>query len=342
MEKKHISTLDFLRGIAALAVVLFHYSNSTLPTIKPNPLGDVFSFGYLGVQVFFVISGFVIPFSMYQSGYTLNNFHRFIGKRMIRLGPPSYIAMGLMACIFYGSLWKNGYPIEEMNWPGMGLSTVFGNMFYTYESLDIKVFYSVLWTLEVELQFYLIIALILPLLTGKQNTPLVAAIVLIGLSCTFFIGSDHVLFFKYSSLFIMGLLVFLFQIKLTNGVFTAVGSIAIGIITYLQLDLLSAIAGISTVLVILFLKIENKATKFLGMISYSLYITHHFSGITAEFIVKKSFGEAFSGTEKTVLLFVYCLIAIGFATVFYKLVERPFINLSGKLKFKPNKSSAST
>jgi peptidoglycan/LPS O-acetylase OafA/YrhL len=75
------------------------------------------------------------------------------------------------------------------------------------------------------------------------------------------------------------------------------------------------------------------------MISYSLYITHHFSGILTEFLVKKTLGESFNDMEKTLLLFVYALVSIGFAALFYRWVERPFINLAGKLKFGQNKTN---
>ena len=73
--------IEFLRGVAALGVVGFHFANSTLPTIKPNPMGDFFEWAKLGIPVFFIISGFVIPYAMYTAGYRLRDAGRFFLKR---------------------------------------------------------------------------------------------------------------------------------------------------------------------------------------------------------------------------------------------------------------------
>ena len=49
--------------------------------------------GWAGVEVFFVISGFIIPFTLWQSGYRLKNYARFILKRIIRLDPPYLLSI---------------------------------------------------------------------------------------------------------------------------------------------------------------------------------------------------------------------------------------------------------
>ncbi|MFM7900527.1 MAG: acyltransferase family protein [Bacteroidota bacterium] len=334
MEKKHLDNLDLLRGIAALAVVLFHYSNSTLPTIKPNPLGHLFSWGNLGVQVFFVISGFVIPFAMYQGGYTIANAGRFIAKRMVRLGPPSWLAMVLIVAIYYAALWKNGKPIEGMDWPGMNIESVLGNMFYTFEIGNIKPFYSVLWTLEAELQYYLIIAFVFPLLVNTKFTKAHYTILLSILASSYFLHLGHLIFFKFNSLFVMGILAFLYMIHRIDLKFFIIGGLATVLVCSYQLDIPSAIAGGLTMFAIIFMKTTNRFAKFLGGISYSLYITHHFSGITAEFAAKWWFGGSYDSTGKIGMLFLFAAIAIGFAFLFYKLVEQPFIRLAGLIRFK--------
>lgn len=49
--------------------------------------------GYTGVYISFVISGFIIPYSLHRGGYTLRNFGRFLIKRGIRLYPPYLISI---------------------------------------------------------------------------------------------------------------------------------------------------------------------------------------------------------------------------------------------------------
>src|ERR1035441_2897196 len=45
-------------------------------------------YGWLGVEIFFVISGFIIPYSLYKAGYRVSDFTRFLLKRIARLDPP--------------------------------------------------------------------------------------------------------------------------------------------------------------------------------------------------------------------------------------------------------------
>jgi len=65
-KEQYVNIIELLRGIAALGVVCFHFANSTLPTIKPNPLGSFFEWAKLGIPMFFIISGYVIPLSMFK------------------------------------------------------------------------------------------------------------------------------------------------------------------------------------------------------------------------------------------------------------------------------------
>ena len=52
MEKR-IKVLDFLRGFAALMVVIFHFGDTILFTIKPNILSNILPYGQFGVLVFY-------------------------------------------------------------------------------------------------------------------------------------------------------------------------------------------------------------------------------------------------------------------------------------------------
>ncbi|MBS1730529.1 MAG: acyltransferase [Bacteroidetes bacterium] len=81
-KKKHFEILDGLRGVAALAVVIFHFMEWIFPDINDNFIGH----GFLAVDFFFCLSGFVI-------GYAYDNRIREIGvkeffkSRLIRLHP---------------------------------------------------------------------------------------------------------------------------------------------------------------------------------------------------------------------------------------------------------------
>src|ERR1700759_1148473 len=89
-----------LRGIASLMVCYFHLARGN-PRFLPDSsiVKQSASFGWSGVEVFFVISGFVIPFSMYQKKYTLSNFFVFFKKRIIRIEPPYLISVIMVVAL---------------------------------------------------------------------------------------------------------------------------------------------------------------------------------------------------------------------------------------------------
>src|SRR5262245_6522000 len=82
-----IPILDPLRGIAAGGVAWYHLTN--LLDLPEGWIKGSGAHGFLGVEIFFVISGFVIPYSMIRGGYRVrSDWGRFIAKRILRLDPP--------------------------------------------------------------------------------------------------------------------------------------------------------------------------------------------------------------------------------------------------------------
>ena len=91
MKKQRFLFVDGLRGFAALAVVLFHLLiavNQTAGDWIWPVFEKLFSYGHLGVDMFFVISGFVIRLSVRNAEHTLGYLFRFAVRRSIRLDPP--------------------------------------------------------------------------------------------------------------------------------------------------------------------------------------------------------------------------------------------------------------
>ncbi|MDR3715393.1 MAG: acyltransferase family protein, partial [Puia sp.] len=85
---REISSIELLRGIASAMVCYFHLARGNeryLPdTSIVRRMGD---WGWTGVEIFFVISGFVIPYSMFVKNYSAGNFLAFLKKRIIRIEP---------------------------------------------------------------------------------------------------------------------------------------------------------------------------------------------------------------------------------------------------------------
>ena len=148
--------MDLYRFVAAVIVVMFHYTfrgfaADDLSTIEFPYLAQVFKYGYLGVDLFFMISGFVILLTACNK-----NIIDFTISRMVRLYPAFWVSVTFtaLAAWFFGS---EKFAVEPMQYIA-NLSMVSGYF-------GIKYVDGVYWTLLVEIRFYLLVGLFL--LFGK-------------------------------------------------------------------------------------------------------------------------------------------------------------------------------
>ncbi|WP_430391767.1 acyltransferase family protein [Dyella sp. 20L07] len=95
--KDHYLILDGLRGVAALVVVLFHICEAYSPD---HPLTQVINHGYLAVDFFFLLSGFVVAYA-YDDRWSSMSISGFFKRRLIRLQPMVIMGMTLGALLFY-------------------------------------------------------------------------------------------------------------------------------------------------------------------------------------------------------------------------------------------------
>jgi peptidoglycan/LPS O-acetylase OafA/YrhL len=93
----HYEVLDGLRGVAAVAIVLFHFMEIIIPDFKDNFIAH----GYLAVDFFFCLSGFVISYA-YDTRIIKIGVLRFLTLRLIRLHPLVVIGsvLGLLSFLF--------------------------------------------------------------------------------------------------------------------------------------------------------------------------------------------------------------------------------------------------
>jgi peptidoglycan/LPS O-acetylase OafA/YrhL len=98
----HIRSLDGLRGVAILLVVFYHY----LPRYNRNPISAIASLGWSGVDLFFVLSGFLITGILYDTRTASGRFSAFYARRALRLLPLYSLAI---AVILVGTHFLRGY-----------------------------------------------------------------------------------------------------------------------------------------------------------------------------------------------------------------------------------------
>lgn len=105
--KQHFEILDGLRGVAAMMVVLFHLCETWN---GGDHAKQIINHGYLAVDFFFMLSGFVIAYAYddrWQKGMTLGGFFK---RRIIRLQPMVIMGNLLGALLFYFSASPNIFP----------------------------------------------------------------------------------------------------------------------------------------------------------------------------------------------------------------------------------------
>ncbi|MEU4625018.1 acyltransferase [Actinoplanes sp. NPDC023801] len=149
--------LDGLRLLCALAVALFHYSCSwRIDGVNPPEhflpqASHVFIYGFLGVEVFFLISGFAIGMSAWDR--TLRGF---TAARVARLYPAFWVSVLLTAAVVTVLPVTTGVPVSGI--PALG--DVLVNLTMLAEPLEVPLVDTVYWTLWIELRFYLMFAVL--------------------------------------------------------------------------------------------------------------------------------------------------------------------------------------
>ena len=321
----HLPTLDALRGIASLAVCWFHYTNAEFTEQFPRYQATG-KYGWLGVHIFFVISGFVIPLSMYRARYQIAAFFRFMLKRIARLDPPYLASVALVVLGTWLSSLLPGHVPYHIPW-----AEVAAHLGYLNAFLGMNWMQMTYWSLAIEFQYYLFVGLCFPLLAWNRRVSPVLILGLFGV-LTLLAGKSEALLPHYLPLFAMGVLTFRHEcLKVRR--YDAIASllVAFGLAVWID-GWLQASVALTACLVIRFVHIDNPVLNFFGRISYSLYLLHAFLGNIL-------FGLAirWAGTGPFLqwsLQFIILLVAIGAAYVFYRLVELPSRALSGRISYK--------
>jgi peptidoglycan/LPS O-acetylase OafA/YrhL len=175
------AALDLMRGIAALAVVAFHV---------PIPKGSLSLVprGYLAVDLFFALSGFVLAYAYGAELAQRGNVRRFMGQRLIRLYPLYLVALAFGALLNLSNLALDGKDaLSYAHW-GQGVAA---NLFFLpalpgtgdgNAALFPAVFPA--WSLMWELIANLLFALLAPRLGNR----LLSALMLAGLAATIALG----------------------------------------------------------------------------------------------------------------------------------------------------------
>lgn len=322
----HLVTLDCLRGFAALAVCLFHYTGLVLPKLKVDAVQDLFSWGYAGVETFFVISGFILPYSIMGRPTSATSMGVFMLKRIARICPPSYVVILLTVLQYY--IVSNVLHSNSDWWAGISTARLIANLSFTVPFTPYTWLNGIFWTISIEFQYYIILSLVYSLAFKSARRLYAFSIsgLLISIVPIWGLGS----FPLYASYFAMGGFVLIRkQQRVSNGQFIASILLCAPFAIWTG-SLVGACFGVATAFTIDRILWRSPAWRFLGKISFSLYLTHILIGSTMErLLVILIRPEAI--ITKILLQLVILGTAIAGAWVFYCLFERPSMALAKRI-----------
>ena len=283
--------------------------------------------------MFFVISGFVIPHSLYKAQYHLPQYGRFLARRIIRLDPPYIADICLVLALSYV---VPLVPIFHGSPPTYSLSELLGHLGYANSLIGKPWVNPVFWSLGIEFQYYLLIGLIFPLLVTSNRLVRLASIVAL-LVPAFFI-SEASLIFAWLPFFVAGILTFQKRAGLISGGLFAAGLAVVFSIAWSEgrygigaLQLPSAVVMLLTALAISVVKLRSSLLNWLGMISYSLYLVHVPIGGKVVNLGGRFANGLYS--KLTVLIFAV-LTSLLAAYLLYWAVELPSQRLSSKISYR--------
>jgi peptidoglycan/LPS O-acetylase OafA/YrhL len=327
-NRQRVEILDPLRGLAALAVAWYHFTNCS-ELVQTDWLRASGKHGWLGVDMFFVISGFVIPYSMYCGAYRpRRDLGRFLAKRLVRLEPP-YLVSIVLALLFLLLRFVAGVGGERppLSAPQLLLHLGYLNTFFGYPWLN-----EVYWTLGIEFQYYLFLAVAYPLLAAKSHRLGTGCVLVLAGGCLLF--NSPTLVFHFLGLFAMGMLAFQHRAGIISGRLFVAALAGVTLPTTLRLSSRIALVGCATALAIAFLPTIRhwvvRVFVYLGGISYSLYLLHPLiGGPVVSLGARYSSGLAWEVLVLAVAIAASVAAAIGL----HRLVEMPAQRLSSRISY---------
>lgn len=323
--KKRNHLIDLLRFASACWVALFHFNEPV--SYIDNWYRNFCKLGYLGVPVFFIISGFCIRIAQKH----VKTPKEFIIKRLFRIFPPYWMSLAVViACAIIIKV-ITGYNSTPLPKNISGIAAVL--FLYTKPASHFATVNWVYWTLPYELSFYLIIGLSI---FASKRFVLALPLVLITISILLPIEKENLLFF-FNELpaFLLGyslcILIHKDENKWLNALLLLL-SVSGLILKHLSFDyLLTCFLTVALILIDNKKPLKENAFSRMGDFSYSIYLLHVPLGVYLfGFLKNEIFVQRSIILNVTVDLILLASIVLVSKLTFQK-VEVPSIELGKKL-----------
>ena len=357
------ATLDMWRGIACLCVVLYHSTSvvtGRFEGLASLPLYRLGNFGYLGVQMFFVISGYCIAGAACSALRRSDHWGSFMLARLRRVFPPLWFSLILIVafCLLAQALVSVGLLHSSLlaNRNVLHLSVAFylSNLTLTQLVFHQPFLSIVCWTLCYEIAFYLLVSMFLVRRRAAGSEPLLLTglhCVTLGALALLTLAPQYRLFpLDLWPQFGLGIVVYdvlkhpnqrrpqgwLLGISLAFLLFVFSRSLAIG--PLVEPSRLTFGFALVFALLLLFLYPYDDAlgrpmpVRWLvkiGLFSYSLYLTHF---LTLGLVNQASRIVHLPASAHCLLLAVSFAVVLLTGRVFFQFCERPFLKETRKPK----------
>jgi peptidoglycan/LPS O-acetylase OafA/YrhL len=305
--------VDYIRGFAALSVCVCHLQYNL-----PLSASEFLQNGNLGVPAFFVISGFIIPYSMNKSKYRIKHIWRFLLKRLVRLQPTLWAALIITFALSRLATSLKG---EVSIFPMESLLLNMAYIGYPAEN-------PVIWSLIVEVKYYLLISLLFPILFSRNKWIMISGFGALMLAC---LGvSNQCADLRFTPYFLLGFTACYLAIGRVGNLEAFVLVLLTVGVSVKDLSLPQGATGLLTfLLIVLNPKVTFAPGMLLGEISYSLYLLHYPLGVKFINFLSTKLGGSWCWA-----LFGFGVgICIASAILLSRLIERPSSKLSQRIVY---------
>ncbi len=183
-QPRRIPELDGLRGIAILLVVSFHYLNNQLVgsgTAIGKAIAKLTAFGWVGVDLFFVLSGFLIGNVLLRNFESGNFFSTFYIRRILRIIPNYFLLIIVYVIISNLSVFNdNIFLTHHQTIPLWSYFAMLHNFFMAHFNSMGNASMSITWSIGIEEQFYIVFPLLMLVFKRKGLPYLLAAAILLA------------------------------------------------------------------------------------------------------------------------------------------------------------------
>ena len=350
--------VDGLRGLAALGIVIFHiwwYEPEPWPALESAHwiVDAAFYRIRVSVQILLVISGFVIAYTMRNTWVTPRELISFIGRRLVRLVPPYWVAIGVVILVdlFGRGYWGLSSPFDGE----LSIFRVSAHLAFLQDAIGFEALGAGMWTICIEMQFYIVAILgwglaqrLFPRPIPNEPRPSVAGILVVFAPVAFVslfywrqLESTSPWVIHFGWMFFLGMVTWwTLDRTLPVSCYAAIAVIAaVELVFDVEWRNENAVT-LATSLAIFIAGRRNRLhqwlnwpwLQYLGRISYSLYLIHFPVCHLLTSAGWKWYSKTPTAIQAGTLLVASLFASLCAAHVLYVYVEAPSARLSGKLK----------